>query len=142
MAEEDVNVAPTPRQQEIIASLRRTYEAFNREDFDAAIAIADPDVELITTGGMTKLRGADELRAWMEPATLENVSMEPELFEVIGNNVLVRQLSRGRGVGSGISVEMHFWSVWTIDEEGRVTRIIAFGDDEEAKAREAAERPK
>jgi ketosteroid isomerase-like protein len=70
MPEENVDPALTPRDQEIIASLRRTYEAFNREDFDAAIEIADPDVELITTGEMTNLRGADKLRAWMEPATL------------------------------------------------------------------------
>jgi ketosteroid isomerase-like protein len=130
--------ATEDRDQEIIARLRRTYEAFNREDFDAAIEIADPDIELITTGGMTKLRGADKFRAWMEPETIEDILMEPERFEVVGNNVLVRVLSRGRGVGSGISVEMHFWSVWTINDEGRVTRIVAFNDNEEAKAREAA----
>lgn len=126
------------RDQEIIASLRRTYDAFNRGDFDSAIEIADPEVELTTTGGFTSLRGADKLRAWMEPVTLENVSMEPEHFDVAGDNVLVHQLSRGRGVESGISVEMRFWIVWTINEAGRVTRIVAYRNDEEAKARNAA----
>ena len=128
----------TDRDRENIAGLRRTYEALSRGDFDAAVEIADPDVELITTGGFTSLRGVDELRAWMEPVTMEDVSMEPERFEVAGNNVLVLQLSRGRGVGSGISVEMRFWTVWTINDAGLVTRIIAFRDDEEAKARDAA----
>jgi hypothetical protein len=41
---------------------------------------------------------------------------------------------------AGISVEMHFWSVWTLNDQGRVTRIVAFNEDEEAKAREAAGR--
>lgn len=126
------------RDQEIVDSLRRTYDAFSRGDFDSAIEIADSDVELITTGGFTSLRGATELRAWMEPVTIENVSMEPEHFEVVGDNVLVHQLSRGRGVESGISVEMRFWTVWTINEAGLVTRIVAFRNDEEAEARDAA----
>jgi ketosteroid isomerase-like protein len=126
------------RDEEIIDSLRRTYDAVSRGDFDSAIEIADPDVELITTGGLTSLRGADKLRAWMEPETIENLSMEPEHFEVVGNNVLVHQLSRGRGVESGISVEMRFWTLWTINEAGLVTRIIAFRNDEEARARNAA----
>jgi ketosteroid isomerase-like protein len=138
MPEENVEADLTTREREIIAGVRRTYDAFNRGDFDAAIEIADPDVELVTTAGFTNLRGADRLRAWMEPVTIEDLSMEPVLFEVAGDNVLVRQLSRGRGVGSGIRVEMHFWAVWTINDEGRVTRVIAFPDGEEAKAREAA----
>lgn len=128
----------TDRDREIIAGLRRTYEALSRGDFDAAVEIADPDVELITTGGFTSLRGVDALRAWMEPVTIEDLSMEPERFEVAGNNVLVLQLSRGRGVVSGINVEMRFWTVWTINDAGLVTRIVAFRDDEEAKARDAA----
>ena len=122
----------------MIAGLRSTYEALTRGDFDAAVEIADPDVELITTGGFTNLRGVDDLRAWMEPVTIEDLSMEPERFEVAGNNVLVLQLSRGRGVVSGINVEMRFWTVWTINDAGLVTRIVAFRDDEEAKARDAA----
>ena len=122
----------------MIAGLRSTYEALTRGDFDAAVEIADPDVELITTGGFTNLRGIDDLRVWMEPVTIEDLSMEPERFEVAGNNVLVLQLSRGRGVGSGISVEMRFWTLWTFNDAGLVTRIVAFRDDEEAKARDAA----
>lgn len=122
----------------MIAGLRSTYEALTRGDFDAAVEIADPDVELITTGGFTNLRGVDDLRAWMEPVTIEDLSMEPERFEVAGNNVLVLQLSRGRGAGSGISVEMRFWTLWTFNDAGLVTRIVAFRDDEEAKARDAA----
>ncbi len=126
------------RDQEIIASLRSTYEALSRGDFDAAIEIADPDIELVTIGSAVIFRGADQVRAWMEPETMENVAFEPEHFEVAGNSVLVRQIIRGRGVASGINVEMDSWAVWTISEAGLATRIQGFRDDEEDKAREAA----
>ena len=124
-------------EQELIAKLRRAYDAFSRGDFDAAIELLDPDIEAVTTAPTT-LRGVDEFRAWMEPETLELRSMEPEHLEVVGDRVLVRLLSRGRGVRSGISIETHYWAVWTFNEAGFATRMVAFRDAEEAKARQAA----
>src|SRR4051794_32843008 len=99
------------RDEETVTRLRKAYAAYSRGDFDAAIEIAHPDIELVTTGGFTNLRGADDFRAWMEPETLEDVVMEPNRFEVVGNSVLVHQHSRGRGIESGIKVEMDFWVV-------------------------------
>ena len=139
MSQENIDaVHLTPRDQEIIASLQRAYDAFSRGDFNTAIAIADPDIELVTRGGFTTLRGVDKLRAWMEPVTVEIVSIEPESFEITGSKVLVRQHGRGRGGASGISLEMRSWAVWTINEAGLATRIVIFLDAEEAKARQAA----
>jgi ketosteroid isomerase-like protein len=74
----------------------------------------------------------------MEPETIEDLKMVPEHFEVAGNNLLVRTHSRGRGAESGIAVEMDLWVVWTINDAGLVTRIVAYRNDEEAKARRAA----
>lgn len=125
----------------IVAGVRRAYEAFSRGDFDAAAEIADPDIELITTGGLTNLRGAEKFRAWMEPEAVEDVSVEVEHFEVAGSNVLVRQHGRGRGVSSGIIMDLRSWAVWTINEAGLVTRIIVFRDEEEGRARQAAGLP-
>ena len=126
------------RDQELIAALRRAYDAFVRGDFDAAVEIADPDIELVTIDGLTELRGADKFRDWMEPVTVEIVSAELESLEVAGNNVLARHVNRGRGVTSGISHELRYWTVNTFNEAGLVTRIVGFHDDEEAKARQAA----
>jgi ketosteroid isomerase-like protein len=126
------------RDEEIITRLRQAYGAYSRGDFDAVIEFAHPDIELVTTGGFTNLRGADRFRAWMEPETLADVVMEPVQFEVAGNSVLVYQRSRGRGVESGIDVEMDFWVVCTVDDEGLVTRVVAFPHNEEARARTAA----
>ena len=64
--------------------------------------------------------------------------MDPYEFEVMGNSVLVHQSSRARGVDSGADVEMDFWVVYTIDDEGLVTRMVAYNHDQEAGARTAA----
>jgi limonene-1,2-epoxide hydrolase len=126
------------RDQELIATVRHFLDAAGRGDFDSAVENADPDVELVTIDGLTNLRGAAAFRAWMEPTTVELVSTELEHVEVAGSNVLTRHLNRARGVTSGISNELRFWTVWTFNERGLVTRIVGFRDEQEAKARQAA----
>jgi len=123
----------------VITRLRRAYEAYSRGDFDSAIEIAHPDIELVTL--LHSYRGVENLRAWMEPETMENLVVEADRFEVAGNSVLAHQHSRGRGVASGVEVEMDFWVVWTFDEQGLATRLVGFTSDDEAKARAAAGLP-
>ena len=91
--------------QEIIDTLRRTYEAFSRADFDTAIEMAHPDIEYHAPGGQSVRRGADALRAWMEPDAFEEQQIEPLEFRVHGDKVWVRQHIRARGAGSGIELE-------------------------------------
>src|SRR2546423_2797928 len=102
--------------QEIPSSLRRSYEAYSRGDFDTAIEIAHPEIELVPPGGQSPLRGADAVRAWMEPDALANQRIEPIEFRVNGNKVLVRQHNRARGAGSGIELDFEIWAVWTLDD--------------------------
>ena len=128
----------TDRDQEIISSLRRAYEAFSRADFDAAAKIAHPDIEVGLVGGQSPLRGADALRAWMEPDAIEEQRIEPREFRVSGDKVLVRQHTWGRGAGSGIELELDMWVVWTVNEEGLVTRLESFLGHQEREALEAA----
>jgi ketosteroid isomerase-like protein len=126
------------RDQEIIESLRRAYEAFSRADFDTAIEIAHPEIEFVPPGGQSPLRGADALRAWMEPDAIEEQRIEPREFRIKGNKVLVRQHTWGRGAGSGIELEVDMWAVWTLNDEGLVTRAEAFLLHQEAEALAAA----
>ena len=126
------------RDQEIINSLRRVYEAFSRADFDAAVGIAHPDIEFGLPGRQSPLRGVDALRAWMEPDAIAEQRVEPRDFRVRGNKVLVRQHTWGRGAGSGIEVEVDQWVVWTLNDDGLVTRMEAFLVDQEGEALEAA----
>ena len=68
------------RDEETIARLRRAYEAFSRTDFDTAMDIAHPEIELVPPGGQSPLKGADALRAWMEPDALGEQQIEPREF--------------------------------------------------------------
>ena len=111
------------RDQGIIASLHRTYAAFSRGDFDAAMEMAHPEIEFVSPREQSRLRGADALRAWMEPDAFEEQQIEPREIRIQGNKVLVRQHTRARGAGSGIELDVDMWAVWTVDDDGLVTRI-------------------
>ena len=126
------------RDEEIVASLRRIYEAFNRGDFDAAIAVAHPEIEFVPPGGQSSLRDAEAVRAWMEPDAFEEQQIEPVEFSIQGNKVLVRQHTRARGAGSGIELDIEIWAVWTLNDEGLATRVESFLPHQEAEALEAA----
>ena len=50
----------------------------------------------------------------------------------------MRQHTRARGAGSGIELDMEIWAVWTLNDDGLVTRIESFLPHQEADALEAA----
>ena len=123
--------------QENVETIRRTYEAFSRGEFDTASKGSHPEVVLVPPGGQSPLRGA-AVRAWMEPDAIAEQRSEPREFRVNGDRILVRQHTWSRGAGSGIEVEADFWAVWTFDEDGLVIRIEVFLVDQEREALRAA----
>ncbi len=122
----------------MIDALRRTFAAFNRGDFDAAVAIAHPEIEFVPPGGQAPLRGAAAVRAWMEPDAFEEQRIEPLDFRVQGNKALVRQHAQARGAGSGIELDIENWTIWTFDDDLLVTRLESFLPHEESEALGAA----
>ncbi len=126
------------REEEIIARLRRAYDAFNRQDFDAAMEIVHPEVEFNRPGGQAPVSGADAMREWMEPDAFEEQTIEPVELTVEGNKVLVLQHARARGAGSGIDLDILSWAVWTLDDAGLATRVDSYLHHDKAEALEAA----
>jgi len=122
----------------MIDALRRFYEAFNRGDFDAAVAAAHPEIEAVPVGGQASLRGAEAVRAWMEPDAFEEQRVEPLDFRVEGKKVLVRQHTQARGAGSGINLDLEIWTVFTFDDDLLVTRVESYLPHQESEALEAA----
>ena len=122
-------------------ALRQLADAFNRGDYEAATEIAHPEIELVRAWEQTSLFGAEALRAWLQPDAFENQSIELLDFTISDDKVLVSQHFRGRGIGSGIDLEVDFWSVWTIDETGRARKLELFLQHGEAEARQAAGLP-
>lgn len=126
------------RNQEIIATLSRVYEAFSRGDFDTAIEIAHPEIEFVPPGGQGAHRGADAVRAWMEPDAFEEQQIQPREFRINGNRVLVRQHTKARGAGSGIELDLENWVVWTLNDDGLAMRVENFLPHQEDEALKAA----
>jgi len=121
----------------LIEALRDAYEAFNRGDFDAVVSLAHPEVEYVRPGVEGSLKGAEAVRAWMEPDAFDTQKVEALDLEVNGNKVLIRQRTFARGAGSGIELDTESWAVLTL-EQGLVTRAEVFLLDDEDQARRAA----
>ena len=100
--------------------------------------MAHPDIVFVRPGGLPELRGADAVRAWMEPDAFESQRIELLDVEIEGNKVLTKQRTMARGAGSGIEMQIDSLIVWTFDEEGQVTRVEAFLMQDEEAARRAA----
>jgi ketosteroid isomerase-like protein len=128
-----------PTGEELIDLLRRSNEAINRGDFDAAVEMADPEIVVVRPGGLPELRGADAVRAWMEPDAFESQTYQLLDHEVEGNRVLTRQRTVARGAGSGIEMEIDSLTVWTFNDRGKVVRVETFPEQDEEAARRALE---
>jgi limonene-1,2-epoxide hydrolase len=124
-----------PTEEQMVEALRQEYEALNDGDFDRAVELADPEIVFVRTGGLSELRGAEAVRAWMEPDAFESQVTELTSLEAVGERVLTRQVTRARGAGSGIEIELESLSLWTFNPECRVTRVELFLLADEADAR-------
>jgi ketosteroid isomerase-like protein len=123
---------------EIVAMVRNAYAAYSRRDFDRAAEILHPDVELLPAGSQPPIRGAERVRAWMEPDAFDEQVLELLDSRVIGDKVLAHQRSRARGATSGIELEFDTWSVMTLDRDGSLRRVEIYLDRQRAEALESA----
>jgi ketosteroid isomerase-like protein len=128
-------------EEQMIEALQRQNDALNRGDFDAAIELADPEIVLVRAGGLPELRGTEAVRAWLEPDAFESQKYELLSFEAHENRMLTRSLTKARGAGSGIEMEIEALSVWTFSDTGKVTRMETFLTSEEDEARRALREP-
>jgi ketosteroid isomerase-like protein len=106
----------------------RALDAFKRRDVDAVDAVVSPDVvweENPELPGLREVyRGRAEVREWMVAVleVLENLDAEvAELTELDNDRVFAEIVLTARGKGSGVPVELRFWTVlWFA--EGKITR--------------------
>ncbi len=125
-----------------VEAARGWLEALSRENFDDALALVHPDVELVPPGGQAPHRGSEGLRRWMEPDAFPGQVIRPlELVATGDNTVLGKQHVTARGARSGIELDVTSWSVWTFDQDGLIRRIELYLEHEEDRARAAAGLP-
>ncbi len=118
--------------QENAEKVREGIDAFNRRDFDEALAPLRDDVTwerfLSRAEAATPLvRGKKELRAvWKSQVEAVDLRLEPDEFISVGDKVIVPMRMVAHGSGSEIRLTTLITWVWTFDNAGRGTKVEFF----------------
>ena len=131
--------------------LERWFTSFNDADYATTLDCMSDDVEYHELPGMPGARGGssapgvyrgkEEVVAWYVEflAGWESMTSEPSAITDLGDgHVVAEETWRGRGAQSGVDVEMHAASLFTI-RDGRIARVAYFRSRDEALA--AARKP-
>jgi ketosteroid isomerase-like protein len=125
--------------EENVELTNRAYEAFNRRDLDAFLALVDPGVEFTTRymemEGDRSYRGHEGVREWWRTLLGIFPDFMLEVLEVrdLGDTVIAPLRIHGHGLESGVPFEEMLWQVgeW---HEGKVTWWRNCGSEAEALA--------
>jgi ketosteroid isomerase-like protein len=131
------------RQRKLEELVRRGIDAYNRGDLRALVELLDEEIEVYTPPELPNAgtyRGREGFLEWARQweEAWEEFRLEIERIDFASERhavVTVRQF--GRGVGSGVEVEMRIAQLWEALED-KVTRLHYWPDREMAFA--AAER--
>ena len=129
--------------QENVETLRLTYEAMSRGDWEAVIEVAEPDFELVPPSqapSSAPLRGVEETRAWFREQQKMVGELSIEVEELIEGEALIVALIRLhiRPHGADADFELRIAHLWTV-RDGKLIRCEVF--PERAKALETAGLP-
>jgi ketosteroid isomerase-like protein len=129
--------------EENVELVRTIYERFRAGDFDGALALHHPDIEVrdrpeapdpqVYRGHEGVLRSLNASRA-----TFQGLEIVPEEFIDAGDGVVVVFRFLGTGRESGVPVEERLAHVWTI-RDGKAVRMTVHSGRDEALA--AVQRP-
>ncbi len=110
----------------------RALDAFNRRDVDAFVALLSTEVvweeNPVLPGLRDVYRGRAEVREWMLAVleVWEDFHAEAsEITELGDDRVFAEAVLRARGKGSGVPVELRFWTVYWF-AESTITRRQVF----------------
>jgi ketosteroid isomerase-like protein len=126
--------------RENVETVRGSFEAWNRGDFDGWAGPAHPDVEWSSAiqreveGDQAVYRGRAGLRGfWDDWHALWDVQIAWTEIRDLGERVLVLATFRAKGGASGVGLERAIGYVFDF-EDGRVRRGSAYLDPAEALA--------
>ena len=112
--------------QENVEIVRRSCEAFDAGDYEAALEAFAPDIQYdlshFPDGGVYRGREGvrEAFRIWL--GTWDGYRQERDEFVDAGDEVVVAVREYGRGKGSGLALERRTFGVWTL-RDGGVVRI-------------------
>jgi ketosteroid isomerase-like protein len=121
--------------KENVELVRSVFEAYNRRDFDAALAVGHDSISWRTLFSVETdvLRGKQEIRvAWERQIEALDVHIDVvELTPLDETRVLAVGKWRGRGSESGAPVEQTAVQVFTV-EDGRLRSVETYASRAEA----------
>jgi ketosteroid isomerase-like protein len=114
--------------------VRRSYEAFARDDMDGVLADMDPDIEWHQAQGLPHggyYRGIDDVRRNifdpLDEEWWDEFDADPDQFLDAGDEVVVLGRYRGVAKATGKRLDVPFVHVWTL-RDGRAVRFRQFLD--------------
>jgi uncharacterized protein len=121
-----------------VETVRRVYEAWNRDDPDAALAVMQPDVELhnptdVFLGTQSLYRGHGGLRDFWKAAKEPWDYFESHIERALEKDDTVVTVVRFEAVGreSGAKVGLSFANVWEL-KGGLIAKFGAYSSLEKA----------
>ena len=120
-----------------LETFRAGFDAFNKGDYDAWVAVYDEDVEfldLAETPDTGTFRGHAGVRAWLaklQEAWGEGFRFEPRSITQGDDAVVVDTLARGVGLESDLKIEMTVYIVLRYRDQ-KVVWTRGFIDREDA----------
>ena len=122
--------------QENVEKVREFIAAYNRRDFEGAVASFDPQIDWVLPARQSSdsCRGPDEVRRFWEglDETMEELRLDPQEFLHAGDHVATRLRYYGRGKGSGLEIETEMYHQVATFRGGRIVRMEYFGSWPEA----------
>jgi len=121
--------------EENVEIVTQCCQAFDRGDYEGALAPFDPQIEYDLTHfpegrvyhGHEGVREA--FRTWI--GAFSDYRQEREVIGAVDDFVVLRVYEYGRGKGSGAEVMRTTYGLWTIHER-RVVRIVFYESGEQA----------
>jgi ketosteroid isomerase-like protein len=124
--------------QENVDKVRDFIAAYNRRDFDEAVASFDPEIEWVLPPQQSSdsCRGPDEVKRFWEglDETFDELRLEPQEFLDAGDHVATRLRYYGRGKVSGAEIEEVMYHQVATFRDGRMVRLEYFVEWSEALA--------
>jgi ketosteroid isomerase-like protein len=126
--------------------IHRAFDALNRREFDAFLALMDDDVEVVprmsAIEGESGYRGHDGLRSWWNSLldVFPDYSMELSDVRDVGDLTFATLHARGHGAGSATPTDQAAWivirwqhgkSVWWRTFDARAEALEAAGLSEQ-----------
>jgi ketosteroid isomerase-like protein len=121
--------------EENVEKTREFIDAYNRRDFDAALAWFDSDIDWVLPARQSSdsCQGPEEIKRFWRglDETFDDLRLDPQEFVDAGQRVATRLRYYGRGK-SGVAIETEMYHQVATFSDGRFVRMEYFGSWDEA----------